>query len=478
MYCTRFRLLGLIFVLILQFQLASCGGSGGSNADPPGSFPVVVFTDVHFDPFDDTTLFQALNAADAGQWAAIFQSSSKTTPSTWGKDTNYPLLVLALSSVAQNMGASPLVIFTGDIIGHYVPQMFYVLYGTKDPLNPSTADVAAMHAFIDKTVAFFMQQVKAYVGNAPVMFALGNADSYTGLGPDGSFLSDTAELYYRYFVSGTVDHQTFLTTFAGGGYYSAELPGTNLMVIGLNTFEFSPPNPLLPDSSSAVIAQLAWLDSTLASAQARGKKVWLLMHVPPGATIGETAQNVDGSGHLTAAGTTMMWNQDYQARFMLVLLKYPGLITQTLAAHTHMDEYRIMSPHNVLDITPGITPYFGNNPAYKVFTFSSDTLTATDYASLNYDLATLPAQFTGYYGFSTAYNLQGPLNASLAQLYPLLATDNARQALYRGSYFSGHNYTVPVPNTLAPITDATWPVYLCGIGHMDQQGFIDCVNAH
>ena len=76
----------------------------------------------------------------------------------------------------------------------------------------------------------------------------------------------------------------------------------------------------------------------------------------------------------------MMWNQDYQASFLQILSNYPGIIALTLAAHTHMDEYRIMSPDNVLEITPGITPYFGNNPAFKVFTFSHYTFKPTDYS--------------------------------------------------------------------------------------------------
>ena len=196
------------------------------------------------------------------------------------------------------------------------------------------------------------------------------------------------------------------------------------------------------------------------------------MHVPPGAVINTTAQSVDPSGHITPATTTMMWNQDYQASFLQILSKYPGVITQTLAAHTHMDEFRIMAPNNVLDITPGITPYFDNNPAFKVFTFSRDTLTATDYTSLNYDLATMPAQFNSYYTFSTSYSMHGLLDNSLAQLYPALATDNAKQTLYRANYYSGRNYT----NAFNPITNTNWPVFWCGIGKMDQKGFIDCVN--
>jgi hypothetical protein len=225
-----------------------------------------------------------------------------------------------------------------------------------------------------------------------------------------------------------------------------------------------------------VTAELAWLDTTLALARVRGKRIWLLMHVPPGADKYSTAQNVDFNGHITTA--TMMWNQDYQARFLRILLKYPGTIALTLAAHTHMDEYRIMSPNNVLEITPAIAPYFGNNPAFRVFTFSHYTLKPTDYRTLNYDLATNPEQFNSYYTFSTAYLMQGFLNNSLLQLYPELVTENAKQQLYREHYFSGHNYTVPVGNEFYPITDTTWPVYWCGIGHMDEQGLIDCVNSY
>lgn len=42
------------------------------------------------------------------------------------------------------------------------------------------------------------------------------------------------------------------------------------------------------------------------------------------------------------------------------------------------------------------------------------------------------------------------LNDSLLQLYPELATENAKQQLYRGHYFSGHNYSIPIGNTFNP----------------------------
>ena len=114
------------------------------------------------------------------------------------------------------------------------------------------------------------------------MFTVGNNDSYYDLGPDSTFLSHNAGVYYTQFLNGTVDQQTFLSTFQQGGYYSAEPAYMNLTVIGLNTVIFFPPS-LGGGSASAVAAELAWLDSTLASAQVRRRKVWLLMHVPPGA---------------------------------------------------------------------------------------------------------------------------------------------------------------------------------------------------
>ena len=90
----------------------------------------------------------------------------------------------------------------------------------------------------------------------------------------------------------------------------------------------------------------------------------------------------------------------------------------------------------------------------------------------------MPAQFNSYYTFSTTYSMQGFLNDSLTQLYPQLAADSAKQASYRGSYFSGHSDFNPTGNEFNQITNTTWPVYLCGIRNMEQQELIDCVNAY
>jgi sphingomyelin phosphodiesterase acid-like 3 len=193
------------------------------------------------------------------------------------------------------------------------------------------------------------------------------------------------------------------------------------------------------------------------------------MHVPPGADEGTTAKSVGSNGQIASA--TMMWETAYQVTFLKILAKYPGVITLTLAGHTHMDEYRIIFPGNVLEITPSISPCFKNDPAFKVFAFDRDTFTPTDYSSLNYDLVTMPAEFNSYYTFSEAYSMQGSLGDSLAQLFSALATNNAKQALYRGHFESGNN-------PANPITNANWPVYWAGIGKMTLQDIIYSANSY
>ena len=132
-----------------------------------------------------------------------------------------------------------------------------------------------------------------------------------------------------------------------------------------------------------------------------------------------------------------------------------------------------MSPGNALDITPSISPFFSNNPAFKVFTFASGTFTPIDYRSLNYDLATMPAQFNPYYTFSQAYSLTNavPLDTNFSQLYPQLVTNGVHRSTYIDHFNSGNNTA-----GATPITPANWPVFACGISNMAQSDFIRCVN--
>ena len=457
-----FSLMTIAGLCLMPFKgYATASTSAGYTPDrcnSAGTSQAIVFSDVHFNPFYDTTIFPSLVAADASQWASIFASSSISEPSIWGEDSNYPLFALALASIKENSTSTSVAIFPGDILVHHFETQFYTLYGSEDE--------EAMKSFLYKTVTFFASAARAYLGNIPVMFEIGNNDAYEGdfkIEPDSQFLSDTAEPFYTLFLNGTADHDAFLATYEAGGYYSAQPLGTNLVVIALNSIFFSP--DAATNTESAATAELDWFASTLASAASSGQKVWLLTHIPLGANIHANKDLIDASGHL--ADAKMMWEPDFQTRFLNVLSAYSNTVTMIFTGHTHMDEYRL--PVCALEVTPAISPVDGNNPAFKIFTYCTGSFEITDYSAINYDLAAMPDSFQQYYTFSSTYKTDGILATMLESVFPTLRSNAPRKAAYKGHYYSGHD-------SANPINDTNWPVYWCGIGKILKQDYIDCVN--
>jgi sphingomyelin phosphodiesterase acid-like 3 len=399
-------------------------------------------------------------------------------------DTNYPLLVLALSSIHQKAAGSSVILYTGDLLGHQIAQTFYSLYCPLqnppcDPNSPPPAAVSAMQTFTDNTLAFVALQIRSAAGSTPVVFAIGNIDSYTSYGPDATFLTNNAQTFYQQMLNSSVDQASFMSTFTSGGYYSAQPLGSGLLVLGLNTNPFA--NGVPGNNLPAVTAEVTWLTSQLAAAQAAGQKVWLLMHVPPGPDMVTTASNpakAGTPGTITPETAAMMMVPNYQASFLQPLEQDSGVITLMLGVHTHMDEYRIVSGNLVMDHVPGVSPVFGNNSSFKVYSFTQNGFVPTDYTSFFCDLSAPSPQFNSFYTFSTIYGLQGALNPALIQLHPRLVSSNLTQSLYANLYNTGN--TSINPKTSLPwnsINSADWPIFACGINNMGQASFITCVNS-
>ena len=458
-------------------------GCGSSNSPTPapvlGSYQVVTLSDVHFNPLYDTSLYSSLMTTDASDWASVFQKSNVKLPTGGNTDTNYPLLTIALTNVTQHMGNSPVVLITGDLLGHYIPERFYCA-SVNQPfpcsVTPSAATIAAMPAFVNKTFTFVATQIRAAVGAAQIIYVPGNIDTYDVVSkrPDAAFLTDNAGAVYNQFLGGDVDEGTFLSTFTSGGYYAAQPLGTQLLVIGLNSNAFVDGAP----TSGQADPELGWLNSQLASAHSLGQKVWILMHVPPGAY----SQGMTGitPGQLDDGNVQMNWDQGYQSTFISSLQRYSSEVTLMLAGHTHMDEFRVLPSGNVLEQLPGISPCFGNNPAFKILTVTPNTFFATDYQSYNYDLSVpQPTQFESLYTFSNIYGAQGRLNDVLQQLYPQLSSNPGTRAFYTYFYASGSTGTNPATNTnWNPINAENWPIFSCTIGDVAQPTYIQCVNTY
>ncbi len=438
--------------------ISACGGSSRTNQ-------IVVFSDVHFNPFYDTTLFDALVAAPADAWEAIFEGSSTTTLSTWGQEANYPLLKQAITAACTQADGTPFLLFTGDILGHGFNNAFYALYGSEDE--------SALRAFILKTVTFFSQSVRSACGERPIAFILGNNDAYEGdyaLLPNSAFLADTANLFSSTLLLNKVDAAEFAETYTAGGYYATTSLQANLMLIGMNTVFFAARAP--EESRAAASAQVAWLGTKLAQARANGWRVWLLLHIPPGIDIYSTVHTfMDENGQVTDA--TTMWTEELQTQMTETLTDYRDVIGAIFGAHTHMDEFRLAissdtAPHGSVVGTPSISPLFGNNPAFKVVTARTDDWQLSDSTSWMNPLEG-DSTFSASYTFSNAYGITWLLDDALAELADELATDSAQRATYIEHYYSGHDAS-------NPIDDTNWPAYRCGISEMTKVEFMACVN--
>lgn len=460
---------GRLFILFLCIIAAWCSGCTSDSSPVKASAPIVVFSDVHFTPFYDPEIFWDLVDASPDLWAGIFKGSSITEPQSWGKETNYPLFIRMLRAVRQASASSPLVLFPGDILAHKFRETFFQLYGEEDE--------EAVRSFVYKTCAFFAGQVREHLSGIPVLFVLGNNDSYAGdyqLIPGGEYLADTSDLFYSTLLLGGADPETFHRTYAAGGYYTAQPSPSKVLFICLSTVLFSV-NWSSDGAEDAPMRQLDWLAQTLSDAKAQGKKVWILTHVPPGADVYATVStHMDDAGRISDA--CMMWKADYQERFLEIIRPYGDTIEACFAGHTHMDEYRIMfwedddSQETVL-LSPSVSPQFGNNPGFKVFTLSSVDWELQDYRSVAYPFQITDPTFETYYTFSSAYHLGSPLNPALTELLPELAADEAQRMNYSRFYYSGHD-------SGNPINETNWPAYWCAIRTLSKDDYIGCVNGY
>ena len=456
------NILAYLLQTVIFLVLAGCGGQNDSSSS------VVTFSDVHFDPFYDPAIFNDLVSSPVEKWAEIFKGSSVTEPASWGNDSNYPLFGQALTALQPEASHASVAIFPGDILAHDFGDKFFRLYGKEDD--------AALRAFVFKTVKFFTLQVREHLGNVPVVFTNGNNDGYGEdykIVPGSQYFSDTAEVFYNDFLLGAADHASYLETYKAGGYFSMEIPGSNVTVVSLNTVFFSPKAATGIDS--AISTELDWLEKTLSSARERGAKVWIVMHIPPGTDIYSTVSKyMDGNGRVSDAVT--LWKQDIQKRYLEIIGNNADILEIGYAGHTHMDEFRLSlktadAPRGSLVIIPSISPRSTNNPAFKVITNLSADWTPRDYREVLYRLGSTNAVFKNYYTFSSVYDLRNSLDESLSQLYPLLNTDVAKRQAYIDAYYSGHDSS-------RAITDTKWRAYWCGAGNMAKEEFKECVNSN
>ncbi|HVR41104.1 MAG TPA: metallophosphoesterase, partial [Thermoanaerobaculia bacterium] len=241
-------------------------------------------SDIHFDPFADPAIFAKLEAADVSQWDTIFATSTVKTFSSYGSDINQPLLQSAIGAMREQIPSPAFVMISGDFLAHSFNKTYQSLATDKSQ--------AAYSAFVAKTIAYIANAFRAAYPGVRVYPTLGNNDSDCGdyaVAPNGPFLASFRDTW-----KDAVGSRSFDRRFPTGGYYTADVHGLDrVRIIALNTIFFSVNYENTcgtPSKVDAGMRELDWLDAELTAARLKGKRVWLLFHIPPGMNVYNTVE--------------------------------------------------------------------------------------------------------------------------------------------------------------------------------------------
>jgi sphingomyelin phosphodiesterase len=155
------------------------------------------------------------------------------------------------------------------------------------------------------------------------------------------------------------------------GSYSTKDAKSGLRIISMNTNFWYKQNfwlytePMEKDPSG----MLAWLDSEFTKAEKAGERVWLIGHMPLGAS---------DAFH------------DYSYYFDLLIQRYSATIAAVFYGHTHKDEFQIAYSNYASQsaktatmmsyIAPALTPTSGN-PSFRVYDVDIATGAVLDFTS-------------------------------------------------------------------------------------------------
>lgn len=440
-----------------------------SSTQPSSQEKFIVVTDIHFSPFASCqstpcSLIKNLTDANIQQWDSYLdKASEKNAISTYHQDTNYPLFLLALKGIHQAyQDEKPrFALELGDFLGHDYLENYQKYTGSNTNYN----------VFVKKTLAYIAYKLHQAMPTIAMYPVVGNNDSYHGdynVTPDGAFFMDTASSWKHYFLLTASQKSAFADEFPTAGYYTEEL-AHHIRLIGLNSVLFST-KCKGTNLQGAATQELKWLKSQLAEAATLKQHVILMMHIPFGINAYLTLK----SKTLTP---TPFWNSTTQATFEHLLKTYHQNIIAILTGHLHIDGYMLYnngstSKQSLLPetITPAISPLFGNNPGFKVYTYNLQRHILSNFKTYYLNLNNKTPNWALEYDFGNQYARDCP-RCSLSQKMQKLTRYNTKLvALYRKYYGVGHKGAQPISDTV------NWPFYWCSITSFDTKSYLTCLG--
>ena len=436
-------------------------------AEPAGTFALV--SDIHFDPFDPPELARSLETGDGRTWMSRIGAMPDRAASRWGSDTNHVLLASALAGISGIAAGVDFAIVPGDLLAHDFETR------TADALDVAVGS-HRQREFARRTTEFVAGALASAVPGKPVILALGNNDSECGdyeIEPGGGYLDASLETVRRLAGPELVDAD-FEETYRAGGYYAVRHPtvkDTTILVVNDILWSEKYRNTCGTTGLAGARSQMRWLSAQLAGQKAAGRKVWLVHHIPWGIDPFSTAHAKADS---CPARTVAFLNAEFAGDFLALLRDNADIIQASFSGHIHTDDFRVLLdesgvPVQLDKVAPAISPVYGQNPGFQIFSYDRHTGVPLDYTS--YYLAnlaslttTLAGEWREEYVFSQAYGFDAYSPASVAKLGRDLDRPGPVRTAYTENYNQRHE----------PLALDMLPAYACAIEHLDPQAFGDC----
>lgn len=448
------------------------------------TFPALLVSDIHFDPFHDPGKVQQLVEANVSRWNSILSAPASPNQQqafaelqqkchARGVDTFYALLHSALQAMRQRETGAKLVTLSGDLIAHSFSCRYSVLLPESKAKD--------YQAFVLKTMSYVMRELRASFPKVPIYAALGNNDSACGdyqLNTGSEFLERAGRIVAEGLPPS--QRQEAVKDFAKGGYYAvtmtAPMPDTRFIV--LNDLFLSPkyrdcndkPNP------GAATAEMTWLRKQLTEARSLQQSVWVMGHIPPGIDPYATIPRIKD---VCADGAPEMFLSSDKLADLLI--QYADIVRLGIFAHTHMDEIRLLEStgnsshssggHSVaIKVVPSISPVDGNNPAFTVAQVNPTQAVLQDYEVIAASNGTgTGTTWSREYDFGQTYHEAQFSPATLQKLIARFRSDRSAkaessQAYIRNYYVGGRSFEV----------GASWPLYVCALTNYTPKTFAHC----
>lgn len=414
----------------------------------PQTIQVLSLSDLHFNPCYDPSIVPSLEESSVADWQDIFEASEHQQLSAYGEDTNYPLFMSCMEQLVTFDDIS-FVIFSGDFLGHDLRRSYEV--ATKDKT------MAGFESFVTKTFQFIVQQLKVHLPGVTVYPTLGNDDSFDGdyeIEANGAFLSMVQKEFEP--LCQLPD------SFKMGGQYTLTIPElhNNRLIVLNNTFMSTRfPEGRATDEGKT---QIEWLREELA--RSRDKNVWLLFHEPLGINIFPTVHTDD---YTNPADVSIFLKEQYYTDLLDELKSAGDNIRILFSGHTHMDSFRLL--HNDVHepllfnhITPAVSPIFGNNPAFQVFTVDVATNEPLDRDTYFLDLNDAALTWELEYRFGELYGTTRMTPETMQGVWKCM--DSGDQ---KNEYMSLYDVKS------GTIAEKNWKVYYETMNEMNKTDFSD-----